>query len=81
MDFTRINIIAYKTVCAICCLTAAIIGLKILSDLLFVKGLFALFAAAMFGLLFFQKPLFRTWLQVAVVVVATYWMVTQLAKF
>jgi len=80
MNLTKVNNIAYKAVCAICCITAAVLGLKIFSDLLIVKGYFALIAAAIFGLLFFQKASFRTWLQVIAVIIVTYLIISELAK-
>ncbi len=80
MNLTKVNNIIYKATCAICCIAAVILGLKILSDLLIVKGYFALVAAAIFGLLFFQRASLRTWLQVAAVGIVSYWIISELAK-
>jgi len=80
MDLARINIIAYKTACVLCFLASGFFGVKIICDLLFVKGLFSLFAAVVFALFFFQKPSWRTWLQVIVIAVINANIIAELAK-
>ena len=80
MNLERINIIAYKAVCILCFLASTFFGIKIVCDLLFVKGFFSLFSAAIFALLFFQKPSLRTWLQVIAIMVIDANIISELAK-
>ena len=80
MNFTRVNIITYKAVCIICCITTTALGLKILYNGLFVKGALSMVAAAIFSLLMFQRPYFRAWLQVATVIVITALIISELAR-
>jgi hypothetical protein len=80
MSFNSINIVSYKTVCILSFLASASLGIKIVCDQLLVKGLFSLFSAAIFALLFFQKPSLRTWLQVIAVIVINASIIGELAK-
>jgi len=80
MNPDRINIVTYKAVCVLCFLISAFFGIKIVSDLLFVKGFFSLFSATIFALLFFQRPSLRTWLQVIAIMVINANIISELAK-
>jgi len=80
MNLSKINLIAYKTVCIICCAAFFIIGLKILSDNLYIKGMLSLICSAIFSLIMFQKPAMRTWLQVIAVIVIAVMIIGELEK-
>ncbi|BAU52731.1 hypothetical protein [Mucilaginibacter gotjawali] len=80
MNLAKINLIAYKAVCIICCAAFLFIGLKILSDNLYVKGMVSLICAAIFSLIMFQKPALRTWLQVIAVIITGVMIIGELAR-
>ena len=80
MNLAKINLIAYKTICIICCAVFFIIGLKILTDGLYVKGMLSLISSTIFSLIMFQKPAFRTWLQVIIVIIIAVMIIGELAK-
>jgi hypothetical protein len=80
MNLSRINTIIYKTACVASCGVLFILGIKIIFDNLFVKGMLALVCAAIFGLMLLQKPSVRTWLQVIVVMVIAIMIIGQLER-
>ncbi|MDR3695291.1 hypothetical protein [Mucilaginibacter sp.] len=80
MNLTKINLIAYKTVCIIFCGAFFVIGLKILSDNLYVKGMVFLLSSAIFSLMMFQKPALRTWAQVIALTIVAVMIIGELEK-
>jgi len=80
MNLAKINLIAYKTVCITCCAAFFIIGLKILLDNLYVKGMLSLISSAIFSLLMFQRPAIRTWLQIIAVIIVAVMIIGELER-
>ncbi|HEY8783104.1 MAG TPA: hypothetical protein VIM16_15875 [Mucilaginibacter sp.] len=80
MNITRINIIAHKTICIICFVALFFIGVKILSDNLYVKGVFSMTCSGIFILLLLQKPSLRTWLQIVAVIVIAVMIIGELER-
>jgi hypothetical protein len=80
ISITRINIIAYNTVCITSCIILLMLGVKIIFDNLFVKGMLALVSSGIFCLLLLQKPSFKSWLQMIVVIVIAVLIIGELKK-
>jgi hypothetical protein len=80
MNFSEINFFFYKAACVLATVILAVLGVKILLDNLFIRGMIALVGAAGFSLLLFQKPSFRTWLQVLIVGMVVYFTIAGMGK-
>lgn len=72
MNLIKINAAAYKCVCFFFGAGLFLIGVKLLLDLLFVKGMLTLVCAGLLILLYMANVTFARWLQVIVILIAVW---------
>jgi hypothetical protein len=80
MNFNRLFTISYKAICILGMGVFFILGIKILLDFLYVRGVLVMVCSGILSLLLFQKITIGAWVQVAIVIAVAVTIITEIAK-